>query len=72
MSRKQGPPIAMVSLRLPQQMLARADRLAEQLVDLAALMTSGELARSDVLRLALARGLEQLELEASEPLARKR
>lgn len=55
----------MTSLRLSQDLLDRADALIPTLAHLAGSSPSGELARSDVLRLALARGLAELEREAS-------
>jgi hypothetical protein len=51
---------AMTSLRLPQGLLDRADALIPLLASASA---SGTHARSDILRLALSRGLELLEAE---------
>jgi predicted DNA-binding protein len=62
----------MTSLRLPQELLDRADSLTAKLAHLATLTPSGQLVRSDVLRLALTRGLDALELEARAARASKR
>lgn len=53
----------MTTLRLPQEMLDRADALTGALSHHAAASSTGELNRSDVLRLALVRGLAELEKE---------
>ncbi len=53
------------TLRLPQDVLDRADALIPALSHHASASVSGELARSDVLRLALLRGLAELEKETS-------
>jgi hypothetical protein len=50
-----------VALRLPEAWLARAEALRDFLAS--KLGPGGELTRSDVLRAALARGLEALEAE---------
>jgi hypothetical protein len=56
-------PAITTSLRLSQELLDRADTLIPRLSGLAGAQASGELVRSDVLRIALVRGLESLEAE---------
>ncbi len=57
---------AMTSLRLPEAWLERADALAPTVaLSRYAPTATGELRRSDVLRIALLRGLELLEGEAA-------
>jgi predicted DNA-binding protein len=56
-------PALTTSLRLPQELLDRADALIPLLGKHASAQASGELVRSDVLRLALSRGLDALESE---------
>jgi hypothetical protein len=46
---------------LPQDLLDRADRLVPKLQNNTELRASGEVTRSVVLRLALLRGLDELE-----------
>lgn len=52
---------SIVTLRLPQTLLDRADRLIERLARDEEAVLLGRVSRSIVLRLALLRGLEQLE-----------
>lgn len=59
MRRSQTP----VNVRLPDTMLARLDALAPQVGAAAELATVVTVTRSDVLRLAVLKGLEQLEAE---------
>lgn len=72
------PPAITTSIRVQPELLERADALIPHLGKLAIAAASGELVRSDVLRIALIRGLEALEREhplpASSPrkTARKR
>lgn len=54
---------ALTSLRLPQNLLDRADRLVSPLRVRGKADGTLQTTRSDVLRLALARGLMELELE---------
>jgi len=54
----------MLGLRVPQEVFDRADALIPALSHLASGRASGTLVRSEVLRLALLRGLEALEQEA--------
>jgi hypothetical protein len=63
---------AMTGLRLPQDILDRADALIPALAHLGAGRASGALVRSEVLRLALVRGLDQLEQETVRKKAPKR
>ncbi len=49
------------SVRFPEGLLERADRLVEALQDDPEWAARGELTRSDILRIALARGIESLE-----------
>jgi hypothetical protein len=58
-----SPAAVTTSIRLSQDILDRADALTTRLTGLASSSASGALARSDVLRMALVRGLDQLELE---------
>lgn len=52
-----------VNIRLPDPMVQRADRLLPILRDRSDLATAIRVTRSDVLRLAILRGLDQLEAE---------
>lgn len=52
------------SVRFPEGLLERADRLVEALQDDPEWAARGELTRSDILRIALARGIESLERSA--------
>jgi predicted DNA-binding protein len=68
------PPAITTSIRVQPELLDRADALIPYLGKLATAAASGELVRSDVLRIALVKGLEDLErkfLAADKP-ARKR
>jgi predicted DNA-binding protein len=56
-------PAITTSLRLPQELLDRADALIPLLGKHASAQASGSYVRSDILRLALIRGLESLETE---------
>lgn len=57
---------AQTSLRLPQDLLDRADLLVGRLGDTTeALAAGGRWGRAAVLRLALARGLAELEADAA-------
>ncbi len=57
-----------LTVRLPEGHLARLEALAPALADAPELATAGAVTRSDVLRLAILRGLEQLEAEyAGQP-----
>jgi len=49
------------SIRFPEGLLERADRLVEALQDDPEWAARGELTRSDILRVALAKGIESLE-----------
>ena len=49
------------SMRLPSALLDRADALIEALTDDPSLSLMGKMTRSKVLRLAIARGLDELE-----------
>jgi hypothetical protein len=49
------------SIRFPEGLLERADRLVEALQDDPEWAARGELTRSDILRIALTRGIESLE-----------
>ena len=51
------------SMRLPAELLQRADELIESLQDDPALSMMGKMTRSKVLRLALNEGLKSLEME---------
>ena len=51
------------SLRLPAAFIQRADTLAERLKDVPELAATGDVNRSKILRLAIAKGLEALEAE---------
>lgn len=63
-SKKPFQPIA-TSLRLPQDVLERADRLIPKLQNSPELRAgAGEVTRSVILRLALLRGLDELERSA--------
>ncbi len=68
------PPAITTSIRVQQELLDRADALIPRLGSLAASSPSGSLVRSDVLRIAMVRGLEALEQAFPAPvkLARKR
>jgi hypothetical protein len=57
------PPAITTSIRVQQELLDRADALIPHLDSLAKAMPSGSLVRSDVLRIAMVRGLEELERE---------
>ena len=59
----------MISLRLPEELLERAEALIPALDHLGAMSSTGAVTRSDVLRLALVRGLA--ELERAHPPKRK-
>jgi hypothetical protein len=61
----------MTTLRLPMELLERADALIPALSHHATASASGELVRSDVLRLALLRGLTELERETSRGQSRE-
>ncbi len=67
-------PLNAVNLRLPKHMLERAEALRKCVVHAPELAILPNVTRSDVLRLALLRGLEYLEAEyeATVPLARRR
>ena len=54
-----------VSLRLPDEILARADHLCSRVFGVPELGSTG-LSRAAVLRIAIARGLEALEAEFPE------
>lgn len=62
------------TLRLPQDLLDRADELIPTVARIPEMAAGGEVLRSDVLRLALARGLAALETQATSnpPQARTR
>lgn len=63
-----SPAAVTTSIRLSQEILDRADALTTRLTSLARAAASGELVRSDVLRMAIVRGLDLLELEhGSDP-----
>ena len=49
------------SVRFPEGLLERADRLVVALQDDPLWAARGELTRSDILRIALAKGIESLE-----------
>jgi hypothetical protein len=62
---------SVVTLRLPQSMIDRADALLDRLARDEEAVLLGRVSRSIVLRLAVLRGLEQLEAEhATSPAAR--
>jgi hypothetical protein len=56
-------PIITTSLRLQQVLLDRADALIPAVAALPSSQAQGSIVRSDVLRLALSRGLDELERE---------
>lgn len=56
-------PIITTSLRLQQVLLDRADALIPAVAALPSSQAHGSIVRSDVLRLALSRGLDELERE---------
>ncbi len=55
------------SLRLPPELLSRADVLLPLIAQDAELRTFGRVSRSSVLRLAVLRGLEALETQYRKP-----
>ena len=57
------PNHSVVTLRLPASLLARVDKLLPELEGHEQLMVVGKVTRSVALRLAILRGLEQLEEE---------
>ena len=59
------------SLQIPEEFLARADRLVVRLSKVPEYQALGQMTRSKALRLAMARGLDQLEAEFG-PTRRKR
>lgn len=61
-----------ISLRLPGELLARADALIPKLAELGAATSTGEVNRSHVLRLALTLGIAQLEQQHAKPTRGKR
>jgi hypothetical protein len=61
---------AMTGLRVPQAILDRADRLIPALAQLDSGRASGAPVRSEVLRMALVRGLDQLERECATPASK--
>lgn len=65
MNRRPSPsePLAQIALRVPAELLRRADALAPRLNRLPEHQARGTVKRSDVLRLALVRGLLELERE---------
>jgi hypothetical protein len=65
MNRRPSPsePLAQIALRVPADLLHRADALAPRLNRLPEHAARGAVKRSDVLRLALVRGLDVLEHE---------
>ncbi len=67
---KKRPPAEVYSLRLRPELLARADRLVDILNESDAFTStraSGIVEKATVLRLAIERGLAQLEREYAEP-----
>ncbi len=56
-------PLRAVNLRLPRRLLEQADELREALKDAPELATLPDVTRSDVLRLAVLKGLQALEDE---------
>jgi hypothetical protein len=58
-------PAITTSLRLARELLDRADALVPHLGAHGQALASGQVVRSDVLRIALVRGLESLEAEAA-------
>lgn len=58
------------TLRLPKRLIERADELIDVLAEEEEVLLLGRVSRSIVLRLAVLRGLEQLELQASEVQSR--
>ena len=54
------------TLRLPKSLVDRADALIDRLADDEEALLVGRVSRSIVLRLAVRRGLEQLEAQADE------
>lgn len=60
------------SLRLPVELLDRADALVPFVATWPELGAHGKVSRSTVIRVALMRGLAALEAEASAPSRRKR
>lgn len=70
---------SIVTLRLPKALLSRADSLVPRLRENDDIFVVGRLSRSVVLRLAVLRGLEQMEAEqpraksaARAPAAKKK
>lgn len=59
-----------VNLRLPPAMIERADELVPRVQKTSELATAVTVTRSDVLRLAILRGLQQLETELGEAQGR--
>lgn len=55
-----------INLRLPEAMVTRADALVPRVSAASELATAMTITRSDVLRLAILRGLEALEGELAE------
>lgn len=60
---------SIITLRLPQSLLDRADALLERLAREEEAVLLGRVSRSIVLRLAVLRGLESLEAEHGMPKA---
>lgn len=60
-----------VNLRLPRAMLERAEALRAHAANARELATAPTVTRSDVLRLAMLRGLEALEEEMDETVDRE-
>lgn len=59
---------ASTSLRLPEEFIKRADALAKRLRHVPELAATGDVNRSKVLRLAIAKGLAALEAEHPAPV----
>lgn len=56
---------SLITLRLPTSLVSRADALLSQLTESEETIVLGRASRSIVLRLAVLRGLEQLEAQAA-------
>lgn len=51
------------SLRLPEDFIKRADAMAKRLRNVPEMVATGEVNRSKILRLAIAKGLAEMEAE---------